>query len=93
MHIGALTVTLTLGEGSSLKDKRRVIKSLVETTRRRFNVSVAEVADLDRWRRATLGLACVANEAAHANRVLDRALDYLESHPEVCVEQVEMEML
>jgi uncharacterized protein YlxP (DUF503 family) len=93
MHIATLTVTLHLAEGSSLKDKRQVVRSLVETTRRKFNVSIAEVADLDLWRRATLGVACVSNHAAHANRVLDKVLDYLESNPEISVGAVEMEML
>ena len=53
MHVGTLVVTIYLGEGSSLKDKRSVVKSLVETTRQKFNVSVAEVGDLDLWRKAT----------------------------------------
>ncbi len=93
MHIGTLTVTLYLAEGSSLKEKRMVIKSLVETTRRKFNVSIAEVDDLDLWRKATLGVACVANEAAHVHRVLDKVLDTLEAEPAVSVGEVAMEML
>ena len=93
MHIGTLTVVLHLAEGSSLKDKRQVIKSLVETTRRKFNVSIAELDDLDLWRRATLGVACISNDAAHANRVLDKVLDYLESNPAFSVGEVEMEIL
>jgi len=93
MHIGTLTVNLHLAEGSSLKDKRRVIKSLVETTRRKFNISIAEVEDLDIWRKATLGIACVSNDATHVNRVLDKVLDHLESNPGISVGEVEMELL
>jgi uncharacterized protein len=93
MHIGTLTVVILLGEGSSLKDKRHVVKSLIETTRRKFNVSIAEIADLDLWRRATLGIAVVSNDAQHANRVLDKVLDYFESFPEFEVGEVAMEML
>ena len=93
MHVGTLAVTLHLAEGSSLKDKRQVIKSLIETTRRKFNVSIAEVADQDIWRRATLGIAVVSNDASFANRVLDKVLDYIESNPAVDVGEVEMEMI
>ena len=93
MHIGTLRIALHLAEGSSLKDKRQVIKSLIETTRRKFNVSIAEVADQDIWRRATLGIAVVSNDASFANRVLDKVLDYIESNPEVDVGEVEMEIL
>jgi uncharacterized protein len=92
MHVGTLQVTFLLGEGSSLKDKRRVVKSLVDTVRRRFNVAVAEVDDLNLWRRATIGIACVSNDPRQVNRVLDSVLDHLESMPEIDVGAVEMEI-
>jgi len=93
MHLGTLTIVLYLHDTESLKDKRQIIKSLVETTRRKFNISIAEVDDLDKWRRATIGVACVANESAHVNRVLDKVLDTIESNPAVDVGEVELEML
>ncbi len=93
MHIGTLTITLYLHDTESLKDKRQIIKSLVETTRRKFNISIAEIDDLDKWRKATLGVACIANEAAHVNRVLDKVLDTIEGNPAVDVGEVALEML
>jgi uncharacterized protein YlxP (DUF503 family) len=92
MRVGTLTVTIHLAEGSSLKDKRQEIKSLLEKTRRKFNVSIAEVDDLDIWRRATLGVAVVSNDAKFCNQVLDKVLDYFESQPELDVGEVEMEV-
>jgi uncharacterized protein YlxP (DUF503 family) len=76
-----------------LKDKRQVVKSLIETTRQKFNISIAEVDDLDKWRRATIGIACVANDKGYVNRVLDKVLNTLESNPAVEVGEVELEML
>ncbi len=93
MHIGALTVTLYLHAAESLKEKRQVIKSLIETTRQKFNVTIAEIDDLDKWRRATLGIACVANDSQHINRVLDKVVDTLESNPAVEVGEIALEML
>ncbi|HSV74821.1 MAG TPA: DUF503 domain-containing protein [Chthonomonadales bacterium] len=93
MRVGTLLVTLHLAEGNSLKDKRRVVKSVLETTRRRFNVSAAEVADLDKWRVATVGFACVSNDGAHCNRMLDAVLDHLDRVPEVEVGGVDLEVL
>jgi uncharacterized protein YlxP (DUF503 family) len=43
MHIGTLTIVVHLHDTESLKDKRQIIKSLIETTRQKFNVSIAEV--------------------------------------------------
>ncbi len=93
MHIGTLTVVLHLHNAESLKDKRQVIKSLIETTRQKFNISIAEVDDLDLRQRATLGIACVSNDGRHANRVLDKVVDTLESNPLIEVTEVALEIL
>ena len=92
MHVGTLTIVVHLHDTGSLKDKRQIIKSLIETTRQKFNISMSEVDDLDLWRRATLGVACVANDAQHVNRVLDKVLDTLESNPCIDVGEVEMDI-
>lgn len=93
MHIGTLTVVLYLHAAESLKDKRQVIKSLIETTRHKFNISIAEIDDLDKWRRATIGIAFVSNDKAFVDRVLTKVIDTLESNPAVEVGEVEVELL
>jgi uncharacterized protein YlxP (DUF503 family) len=93
MHVGTLSVVLKLGEGNSLKDKRRVVRSLIDTARRRFNVSIAEVDDQDLLRTATIGVATVSNDSAHANSVLSKVLEFIQSHPELDVYDVAMEFL
>jgi uncharacterized protein YlxP (DUF503 family) len=75
MIVGVLTLELVVYEAMSLKDKRRVIKSLKERIRNRFNVSVAEVDHLDSRQRATLAVAIVSNDARFANGCLDRIVD------------------
>jgi uncharacterized protein YlxP (DUF503 family) len=92
MHIGTLRIEVLLPAAHSLKDKRQVIKSIIETTRQKFNVSIAEVDDLDLWQRATLGLACVANDGRYVNQILDKVVDTLESNPLIDVADVQMEM-
>ena len=93
MHIGSLTVTLYLHAANSLKDKRSVVKSVVETMRRKFNVSVAEIGDLDKWRKATIGIACVANDIKYLNGQMDKIVEALESNPAVEVGEVDLELL
>ncbi|HHW55995.1 MAG: DUF503 domain-containing protein [bacterium] len=85
MVIGTATVELYVPGVNSLKDKRRVIKGLLERTRARFNVSVAEVGKLDLWRQATLGLAWVSNDSGHAHRSLQAVIKFLERQPDVQV--------
>ena len=93
MFIGLLTLELFIPGAESLKDKRSVVKSLIETTRRKFNVSIAEVDDLDKWRRATIGIACVSNDVQYLNGVLDKVVESLESNPAIEVGEVDMELL
>jgi hypothetical protein len=93
MVIGVLTLELFIPESQSLKEKRQVLKSLLETTRQKFNVSAAEVDGLDLWQRATLGFACVSNEQPFVDQVLNKVLRTVEGNPRVEVTNVEMEFL
>ncbi len=77
MNVGLCRVTLRLPENGSLKDKRQVVRSLTTRLRNKFNVSVAEVDDNDRWQTATIGITCVSNDAKHAREQLDRAVAFI----------------
>jgi uncharacterized protein YlxP (DUF503 family) len=78
MTVGVCRITLRLPENDSLKGKRRVVKSLMEKLRNKFNIAVAEVGDNDRWQIATIGLTCVSNDARHAREMLDRAVEFVQ---------------
>ena len=82
MRVGTLEVVLRIAGAASLKDKRQVVRSLVTTARNKFNISVAEVDDLDNWKQATIGVACVSNDIQHVNEVLDKVHNHLCSCPE-----------
>ena len=79
MVVGVLQITLDIPSAFSLKEKRKVVKSLVERTRSRFNVAVAEVADHELYNRSRIGMTAVANDGALVNAILDKALNALES--------------
>jgi uncharacterized protein len=81
MFVLALEVELRIVDARSLKDKRQVVKSLVETARRRFGISAAEVGRQDSWQRATLGFAVVASSARQATLVIDDIDRFVWSHP------------
>ena len=65
MTIGVLQLELSIGDAMSLKDKRRVIKSLKDRIAHGHNVSIAEVGALDAHRRSVLGIAMVANDRGY----------------------------
>ena len=78
MHVGICKLSFHLPGVASLKEKRQIARSLSDRIRNRFNVAVAEVEDVDRRQRLTLGISCVSNERAHADSVLSGVLDFVE---------------
>ena len=78
MHIGVCRIMLHLPESASLKDKRQVARSLSARIRNKFNVAVAEVEDQDLWQRLTLAVCCVSTDAAHANEIISKVVEYIE---------------
>jgi uncharacterized protein YlxP (DUF503 family) len=78
MIVGAALVEIHVHGSQSLKQKRGVVKSIIQRVRNRFNVSIAEVGGQDTWQRAVLGLAAAGNEAPRVRTSLERALAYIE---------------
>lgn len=83
MIVAAAEIKLVLRSAHSLKDKRRIIKSLKDRMRNRFNVSIAEVAALDSHQLAVLGVAMVANSSRFTTSVLSKVIEMVKSCPQV----------
>jgi len=72
MNVGVLKISLRIASNTSLKEKRQVVKSIISQVKNRFNVSVAEVGDNDKWQLATMGICCISNDKKHTNDVLSK---------------------
>lgn len=70
MIVGVRSWQLLLAGCQSLKDKRRIVKSLKDRLHQRFNVSAAEVDFQDTWQRAALAVSVVSPDRHHAEAVL-----------------------
>ena len=79
MTVAVARIAFRIHGNESLKDKRRVVKSIVEKSRHRFNVSVAEVADQDVHERAVVGVAVVGSDGRVLNSLLDRIVEFMDS--------------
>lgn len=84
---------LRLRDVHSLKEKRAVVRPILEGVQRRFAVAASEVAHQDSLREATLGMAVVSGDAGFAAGVLDRAERFVWSFPEVEVLSAERSWL
>lgn len=79
MVVGVVGWEIQLFAPQSLKEKRRLVKSLKERLRTRFNVSVAETDHHDTWQRAEITACVVATDRRRAESILDRADRLVES--------------
>ncbi len=77
MTVGLCRVWLRLPQNHSLKEKRRVIKSLTARLHNKFNIAVAEVDDHDRWQMISLGITCVTTSESHAHQMMASVVTFI----------------
>ncbi len=83
MTVVVCTIELHLPSPSSLKDKRQILKSVIERIQHRYNVSISEIGDHDLWQRAAVGVACVGRDREPTLRVVDQVLGLIRQNPEM----------
>jgi uncharacterized protein YlxP (DUF503 family) len=93
MVVGVCHLDLVLPQGSSLKGKRQIIKSLIARVKSKFNVSISEVGAHDLWQRARIGICLVGADQRFINSSLDKVIDYIEGLGVLEVVSAKMEFL
>lgn len=94
MVIGALRLNLHLPGVHSLKEKRSIVKSILQRLRNEFNVSTAEVDGQELHQRAVIGVACVSGSDAYAQGLLESVLRWVEENrPDAPVIDYDIELL
>ncbi len=82
-----------MAEVSSLKEKRQIVKRVVERTKNRFNVSAAEVGSQDIKRKAVIGIAVVGSDGSFVNSVIDKVINFIESMHLAEIVDTDMEIM
>jgi uncharacterized protein len=93
MVVGTLKVQFFLADNGSLKGKRKVVRSMVDRVKSKFNVSVAEVGANDKWQTIELGISAVGNDRRFIDASLSHILDFLEGMGLAQVVDTEMEII
>lgn len=91
--IGVCKLDLRIPENHSLKEKRHVLRKLIDRVRTRFNVAIAEVGDNDLWQRAQMGFCTVGNDRRHINSSLDKVIYFIEQMNLVEMVHTEIEII
>lgn len=92
VFVAILHVDLWMVENSSLKDRRRTIRSMLDRARARHNVAVAEISPTDDWRRASVAFACVGANQNLLRQTLQALLQRLESDMPAEIHAAEIEI-
>ena len=89
MYTASAKLTFYIPYANSLKDKRQVSRSIIEKTRVKFNVSIAEVSTQDNHQTLTLGIALVSGDSFYLNQTIDNIIRFMEEHTEAELLDVE----
>jgi uncharacterized protein len=93
MIIGTIKIYMNAGWVHSLKEKRMVVKSIIDRIKNKFNVSIAEIEDQDLHQSIVIGIACVSNDTRHADSTIQSVLNYIEENSEAVIIDIKMEIL
>jgi uncharacterized protein len=93
MYVGISVFELHLPSSRSLKDKRRVVKGLIEKLHQRFRLSIVESDFHDLHQRAEIGLAAVAVSESDLDRILEEVRVIVDTVPEVYLTRWEPQIL
>lgn len=83
MHVAAVTVELRIRDMHSLKEKRRVVKSIIADIGKSHPVAIAEVDHQDLWQRSTLGIAAISTSPGQVERMLRSINNDLDARDDV----------
>jgi len=93
MVIGTCQVDLLIVDNRSLKGKRKVLKSIKDRLRARFNVSVAEIDHQEEWQRSTLGIVCVSSDARLVDSILNKVVNLIDNSPDATLVDYQIDIL
>lgn len=92
MQVATCVIKLHLEGVHSLKDKRRIVKSILTRLSNQFNVATAEIDHHDVWQTAMIGIVTVGNDAAYLHGLLEKAVSWIETtRPDVPIDDYAIE--
>lgn len=91
MRILTAKITLRASWVHSLKEKRMVVKSIVQKLKNKFNISVAEIEQQDIHQTIVIGIAGVCSSAAQADSTMENILNFVEENTDAEIVNIEKE--
>ncbi|EHR1326721.1 MAG: DUF503 domain-containing protein [Clostridium perfringens] len=89
MRVLNLKITLRASWVHSLKEKRMVVKSIVQRLKNKFNVSVGEVDEQDIHQIIVIGISAVCGDQKQVDSTLENLIDFVEENTDAEIINIE----
>lgn len=91
--IGSLKCECHIYDAHSLKEKRSVVKKVIQRLKNQFNVAVAETDHLELWQRFEIGIVTVSKDKQVVESELQQVLKFIDRFEEFEVTSYDIELL
>jgi len=79
MVVGICRLDIRIHGNNSLKGKRQILRKIIDRTKNKFNVAIAEVGDNDLWQKAQIGFCVIGNDQRYINSAQDKVANFIEN--------------
>lgn len=93
MIIGICTCEIYIFNANSLKSKRSVVKSIIEKSKNRFNISIAEVGENDKWQKSIVAFSTISNSQKIVEETIEKVINFFDSYSEIEIINIKREIL
>lgn len=93
MIIGICTCEIYIFNANSLKSKRSVVKSIIEKSKNRFNISIAEVGENDKWQKSIIAFSTISNDQRLVEETIEKVINFFDSYSEIEIININREIL
>ncbi|MFR8506724.1 MAG: DUF503 domain-containing protein [Peptoniphilus sp.] len=93
MIIGICTCEIFIFNANSLKSKRSVVKSIIEKSKNRFNISIAEVGENDKWQKSIIAFSTISNDQKIVEETIEKVINFFDSYSEIEIINIKSEIL
>lgn len=93
MIIGICTCEIFIFNANSLKSKMSVVKSIIEKSKNRFNISIAEVGENDKWQKSIIAFSTISNDQKIVEETIEKVINFFDSYSEIEIINIKREIL
>ena len=93
MIIGICSCEIFIFNANSLKSKRSVVKSIIEKSKNRFNISIAEVGENDKWQKSIIAFSTIFNDQKIVEETIEKVINFFDSYSEIEIINIKIEIL